>query len=95
MFAGSKDMYAVKRFLNLNKGIVMPFSKQGTHEKLEISNYIVHKTLRTLMSKEYLYKIGNWQHAWYFVTEEGDRKLREEVGLPNEGRQEEQQEIKN
>lgn len=95
MFVGSKDTYAIKRFLHLNKGIVIPFCKQGMHEKLNIDNYLVHKALKTLTSNEYLHKIGNWQHAWYFVTEEGDRKLREEVGLPNEGREEEQQEIKN
>lgn len=95
MFVGCKETYAIKRFLHLNKGIVMPFSKLGVHEKLNINNYLIHKALRTLESKEYVEKIGNWQHAWYFVTEEGDRKLREEVALPNEGREEEKQEIKN
>lgn len=95
MFVASKDTYTVKRFLHLNKGIVVPFSTQGTNEKLNINNYMLHKALKTLESKEYVSKIGNWQHAWYFVTEEGDKKLREEVGLPNEGREEEQLEIKN
>lgn len=95
MFVSCKDTYAIKRFLHLNKGIVVPFTRQGCHPKLNINNYLVEKALKTLVSKEYLTKIGNWQHAWYFVTEEGDRKLREEVGLPNEGREEEQQEIKN
>ena len=95
MFVGSADTYTVKRFLHLNKGIVVPFCKQGTNEKLGVNTYLLHKALKTLESKEYISKIGNWQHAWYFVTEEGDKKLRDEVGLPNEGREEEQQEIKN
>ncbi|KAI5168744.1 hypothetical protein PAEPH01_0382 [Pancytospora epiphaga] len=95
MFVGSKDMYTVKRFLLQNKGLVMPFSKQGVHDKLNIENVYVHKALRTLESKEYVSKVGNWQHAWYFVTEEGDRMLHDEVGLPNEGREKERQEIKN
>lgn len=91
----NKEMYALKRFLHLNKGIVVPFSRRGTHETLQISNDTIHRALRDLSFKEYVTKIGNWQHAWYFVTEEGDKKLKEEVSLPNEGRAEEQQEIKN
>lgn len=91
----NKEMYTLKRFLHTNKGIVMPFSTRGVHEKLEISNDILHRALKKLAFEKYVEKHGNWQHAWYFVTEDGDKKLKEEVGLPNEGLEEEQQAIKN
>ncbi|KAI4292866.1 hypothetical protein PAPHI01_2140 [Pancytospora philotis] len=94
MFVKFGEMHCLKRFLNVHKGIVMPFSKLGEHPELRVRNELVHKALKTLESKKYVTKIGNWQHAWYFVTEEGDRMLREEVSLPTEERQDEQ-EIKN
>lgn len=84
MFVKNREMYAVKRYLLKNKGMVMPFSKEGTHETLGISNFIVHKALRTLASKGYLEQHGAWQHVWFFVTEEGNENLNEEVGLDEE-----------
>lgn len=95
MYVLNRDAYAIKRFLHVNKGIVVPFSKLGVHQALKIDMVLVHKYLKTLASKQYLMKIGNWQHAWYFVTEEGEKMLREQVGLPEEGMAEEQLEIKN
>lgn len=95
MYVLNRDAYAIKRFLHVNKGIVVPFSKIGVHQTLKIDMVLVHKYLKTLASKQYLTKIGNWQHAWYFVTEEGEKMLREQVGLPEEGLAEEQLEIKN
>ncbi len=95
MFVGTQNMYDIKRFLYKNKGMVIPFSKIGEHSVLKINNFLIHKALKTLHSKNYLEKIGNWQHAWYFLTEEGDKKLKEEVGLPNEKLEEEREEIKN
>jgi predicted transcriptional regulator len=68
----------------MNKGMVVPFSKRGVNDSLGIENGVVHSALKTLLSKGYLTKIGNWQHAWYYVTEDGDMILREEVGLPEE-----------
>lgn len=91
----NRNAHAIKRFLHLNKGIVVPFSKLGVHQELKIEMILVHRYLKTLTSKNYLAKYGNWQHAWYFVTEEGDKKLREEVGLPSECRDAEALEIKN
>ena len=95
MFVSSADTYAIKRFLHRNKGLVVPFCKVGAHPILNINNYMVQKAMRTLASKKYVEKVGNWQHAWYFVTEDGEKLLKEEVGLPNESRDEERQEIKN
>ncbi|KAL6121171.1 hypothetical protein NUSPORA_01948 [Nucleospora cyclopteri] len=89
MFVKNREMYKVKQFLLEKKGMVIPFKKLGIHPKLEITNYMVHKALRTLESKKYVTKYGAWQHAWFFVTPEGDKMLREEVGLPEEKREEE------
>ncbi|OQS53809.1 hypothetical protein EHP00_1631 [Ecytonucleospora hepatopenaei] len=80
VFVKNKEMYLIKKFLLENKGMVIGFSKLHTNDKVPLSNYIVHKALRTLTSKGYLEKHGAWQHAWYFVTEEGHSKLEEEVG---------------
>ena len=91
----NRDAHSIKRFLHLNKGIVVPFNKLGVHSELKIEMLLVHKYLKTLTSRNYVTKYGNWQHAWYFVTEEGDKKLREEVGLPSECRDAEALEIKN
>ena len=95
MFVSSAVAYDVKRYLHRNKGIVVPFKPNDMNPVFSVTNYMVHKALRTLASKNYVEKIGNWQHAWYFVTEDGEKMLRTEVGLPNESREEERQEIKN
>lgn len=95
MYVLNRDAYAIKRFLHINKGIVVPFSKTGVHQTLKIDMVLVHKYLKTLVSKQYLMKIGNWQHAWLFLTEMGEKALKEQVGLPEEGLAEEQLEIKN
>ncbi|ELA42176.1 uncharacterized protein VICG_00819 [Vittaforma corneae ATCC 50505] len=81
----NRDTYAIKRFLFQNKGIVVPFSKLGVHPVLKIEMAKLNKCLKTLVSKKYVEKIGNWQHAWYFVTEDGQKKLKEEVEKPIEG----------
>jgi len=90
----NKTTHDVKRFLFLNKGIVMPFSKLGVHPQLNMEMERVHKCLKTLKSQNYIEKLGNWQHAWFFVTEEGYKMLKEEVGRPNEEKKEESQDIK-
>jgi len=95
MFVSTKDMYTIKRFLHINKGVVAPFKKNTVNPIFGIENVYVLKALKTLVSTEYVMKIGNWQHGWYFVTEEGEKKLKEEVGLPDEKRQEEMAAIKN
>lgn len=84
MFVKNREMFIVKRFLFQNKGICMPFNTLGEHKELGISNYLVTKALKTLTSKGYLEKTGVWQHAWYFVTVEGNKMLEAEVGLPEE-----------
>lgn len=89
MLVLNRDAYAIKRFLFSNKGIVVPFSKLGVHPELKLEMTTVHTYLKTLASKNYLQKIGNWQHAWFFVTEEGFKKLKEEVEKPEEDRKEE------
>lgn len=90
----NRDIHAIKRFLFQNKGIVVPFSKLGVHPVLKIEMMKVNKCLKTLASKKYVEKIGNWQHAWYFVTEDGYKNLKEEVEKPNEGSKEEFRDIK-
>lgn len=85
----NRDTHSIKRFLFTNKGIVVPFSKQGVHPDLKIEMIVLAKCLKTLASKKYVEKIGNWQHAWYFVTEEGYKRLKEEVEMPDEEKKEE------
>ncbi|KAI5149517.1 small subunit ribosomal protein S10e [Enteropsectra breve] len=94
MFVGGDDMLTIKRFLHLNAGIVVSFKKSIMNPDLNIKNEIVIKALKTLTSKQYLDKMGNWQHGWYFVTPEGRERLKKEVQLPNEKREEELLEIK-
>lgn len=84
VFVKNREMYLVKRFLLENKGICINFNKLGANNVLDLSNYIIHKALKTLESKGYLEKYGAWQHAWYFVTPDGNNKLEEEVGNPDE-----------
>lgn len=76
----NKDMNKVKTFLLKNRGIVVPFSTRGVHAKLELDIYMLHKALKTLCSTGYCEKVGAWQHAWYFVTNEGMDKLMNELG---------------
>ncbi|ORD93973.1 hypothetical protein ECANGB1_1303 [Enterospora canceri] len=91
MFLRNSQMYAIKRFLYQNKGIVVPFGKQGMHPTLRMKNCVVHKGLRTLSSKAYLEKHAAWQHAWFLVTTEGYARLRDEVGLSDATVQQENQ----
>lgn len=90
----NKATYDIKRFLFVNKGIVMPFSKLGVHQQLNMENERVYKCLKTLVSQKYVEKVGNWQHAWFFVTEDGYKRLREEVEKPNDGKKDDQENTK-
>ncbi|KAM0679922.1 hypothetical protein GINT2_001863 [Glugoides intestinalis] len=80
----NREQYAIKRFLFQNKGIVLPFSKLGVHPELKLELLVINSCIKTLVSANYLEKFGNWQHAWYFVTEEGYKRLKDEVEIPGE-----------
>lgn len=95
MFVKTREMYAVKRFLLYRKGIVIPMEARGEHQELGIGHDVLRHALKQLCTKNYLTRLGNWQHLWFFVTKEGAQWLKNEVGLPEEGLKEEQLEIKN
>lgn len=87
-------LFNIKRFLHLNKGLVLEFDKTKFHRGLGLSNEIIHSVLKTLSSLNYVKKYGNWRHAWYAVTEDGEKMLKEEVARPDDGQEAEDREIK-
>lgn len=89
------EVYAFKRFLYQNKGIVVPMSTRGDHPKLLIPYIKIKAITKTFVSKGLLNKFGNWQHVWYFVSEEGEKHLKDTVELPERLCAQEQLEIKN
>lgn len=95
MKVSNADVYAFKRFLYQNKAIVVQMDSRGVHPELKIEYLVIRTLLKKYVSKGYLSQIGNWQHIWYPVTEEGESKLKEEVELPEEFTAQEQLEIKN
>ncbi len=95
MKVSNTQVYAFKRFLFTNKAIVIPMNERGIHPELKIDYLVLKALLKTYVSKGYIAKIGNWQHIWYPVTEEGEIKLKDEVELPAEFIAQEQLEIKN
>lgn len=95
MKVSNAEVYAFKRFLYKNKGIVVPMSTRGAHPKLQIPFLTIKTMLKTFVSKGILEKYGNWQHVWYFLTEEGEKLLKDTVELPEELFAQEQLEIKN
>ncbi|ORE00260.1 hypothetical protein A0H76_1790 [Hepatospora eriocheir] len=95
MSVDAKTTYKIKKYLQNNMGIVLPFDKREHHEDLDLPVGVIQTAMKKFISFKMVECYGNWRHAWYFLTESGHKTLTEEIGLPEEARIREENIIKN
>ncbi|OXB51164.1 UNVERIFIED_CONTAM: hypothetical protein H355_009251, partial [Colinus virginianus] len=62
--------------------VVQKNAKLERHPEIPVPNLHVMMTLRSLHTKKYTEEKFNWQHHYYFLTNEGIEYLREYLHLP-------------
>ena len=60
------------------------FMKSKHSEELDLPNYQVIKLMTSLKSREYVKETFNWNHYYWYLTDEGITYLREYLHLPEE-----------
>jgi len=54
------------------------------HDKIHVPNLYVVKLMQSLKSRKYVTEQFNWQHYYWYITNEGIEHLRGYLGLPDE-----------
>lgn len=62
--------------------VVQKNAKLERHPEIPVPNLHVMMTLRSLHTKKYTEEKFNWQHHYYFLTNEGIEYLRDYLHLP-------------